>query len=140
MVRHKWDNETYKLNKAMNEEQVARGLGWFSIGLGLVEMLAPRPLATVLGTPNTGLIRVFGLRNFVAGVGVLALNKPTAPWLWARAGGDTLDIAALIMTYQNNPETQKVVGFSVANVLAITALDVWCAQQLKPYKWPIVQQ
>ena len=123
----------------MNEEQVARGLGWFSLGLGLVEMLVPRPLAKFLGTPNTGLMRVCGAREFVAGVGILALNKPTAPWLWARVGGNALDIAALVMTYRNSAATRKAVGFSLVNVVAITVLDVWCAQQLKPYNWPINQ-
>jgi len=123
----------------MNEVTVARGLGWFSISLGLVEVLAARPLATFLGTKHTGLVRVFGVRGLVAGVGILALNSPKPPWLWARVGGDALDIAALALTYQSNESTRKAVGFSLANVVAITALDLWCAQQLKPYNWPIHQ-
>lgn len=122
----------------INEENVARGLGWFSIGLGLVEVLAPRPVAKFLGTPHTNLIRAFGVRELAAGLGILLLNKPTAPWLWARVGGDALDIAALVMTYHNNPATRKSVGFSLANVVAITALDLWCTQQLKPYNWPVM--
>ncbi|GAB3901368.1 hypothetical protein [Spirosoma agri] len=124
----------------MNEDKVARGLGWFSIGLGLVEMLAPRPLARVLGTPHTGIIRVFGLREFVAGVGILAPNKPAPPWLWARVGGDALNMGALGLTYQNNAATRKAVGVSLVAVVAIATLDLWCARQLKPYKWPIDQQ
>ena len=123
----------------MNQDTVARGLGWFSIGIGLVEMLAPRPIAKFLGSKHPGLIRVFGARELAVGVGILALNKPKAPWLWARAGGNALDIAALTMTYNNNAATRQTVGFSLANVVAITALDLWCAQQLKPYNWPISQ-
>ncbi len=122
----------------MNEEKVARSLGWFSIGLGMVELLAPRPLAKFLGTPHSNLVRVFGARELAAGLGILLLNKPTAPWLWTRVGGDALDLAALALTYRNNPATRKAVGFSLANVVAITALDVWCAQQLKPYNWPVM--
>lgn len=124
----------------MNDEQIARGLGWFSIGLGLVELVAPRPLAKLLGTPKTDLIRVFGVRGLVAGAGILMLNKPQPLWLWARVGGDVLDITALAMTYQHNAATRKAVGFSLINVVAITALDVWCAQTLKPYNWPISSQ
>lgn len=124
----------------MNEENVARSLGWFSIGIGLVEMIAPRPLAEFIGASHPNLIRVSGLRDVVTGVGILVLNKPKAPWLWARVGGDALDIMALAVTYQKNPTTRKAVSFSLANTIAITALDIWCASQLKPYKWPIHQQ
>lgn len=122
----------------MNQENVARSLGWFSIGLGLVKVLAHRPVAKFLGTPHPNLIRVGGARELAAGLGILLLNKPTAPWLWARVGGDALDMAALALTYQTNPATRKAVGISLVNVVAITALDVWCAQQLKPYNWPIM--
>lgn len=115
----------------MKEVQVARGLGWFSVGIGLVEMLATRPLATFLGSHQPDLIQAFGVREFAAGVGILAQKQPKSGWLWARVGGDALDIAALVMTYQNNPATRKAVGFSLANVIAITALDVWCAQKLE---------
>ncbi len=115
----------------MNKVQVARGLGWFSVGLGLVEVLATRPLSVFLGTKHTGLVRAFGAREIAAGVGILAQQQPKAPWLWARVGGDDLDIAALVMTDQNNASTRKAVGFSLANVVAVTALDIWCAQQLE---------
>lgn len=116
----------------MNEVKIARGLGWFSIGLGLAEVLATRQLSAFLGTKHTGVVRSFGMREVAAGVGILVQEQPKAPWLWARVGGDTMDIAALVVTYQNNASTRKAVGFSLANVLAITALDIWCAQQLKP--------
>ncbi len=37
---------------------LAQGLGWFSLGLGLAEVLAPRNLARSLGMEErTGLIR-----------------------------------------------------------------------------------
>lgn len=43
---------------------VLSGLGWFSIGLGLAELLAPRGIAKISGVRgNTGLIRLFGLRE-----------------------------------------------------------------------------
>lgn len=79
-----------------------------------------------------------GAHELAAGLGILLLNKPTAPWLWERVSGDALDIASLTLTYQNNPATRKAVGFSLVNVVAIAALDLWCVQQLKPYKWPIM--
>src|SRR4051812_41053461 len=64
-------------------DALARSLGWFSIGLGLAEVLAPRKIAKITGTHNnTGLIRAFGIREIVSGVGVLT-NRQPAPWVWS---------------------------------------------------------
>ena len=48
----------------MSGEQLARGLGWFSIGLGLTEIAAAPILARTLGlVGKEGLIRAYGLRE-----------------------------------------------------------------------------
>ena len=39
--------------KDIGAERVARGLGWFSIGLGLAELLAPRVVARLCGGDGT---------------------------------------------------------------------------------------
>jgi len=36
-------------NRNSSADALARGLGWFSIGLGLAEVLAPRTLTRALG-------------------------------------------------------------------------------------------
>ncbi len=44
--------------------KVARGLGWFSIGLGLAELIAPGALNRSLGMrEHNALVRGFGLRR-----------------------------------------------------------------------------
>ena len=53
---------------------LARGLGWFSLGLGLIELLSARPLARHVGLgepdrPAGGLVRAYGLREIVTGAG-----------------------------------------------------------------------
>ena len=61
---------------------LAEGLGWFSIGLGLAELAAPHSLARFLGMEgHAGLIRAYGVREVVTGVGILAQDDPT-PWVW----------------------------------------------------------
>jgi hypothetical protein len=45
-------------------DTLARGLGWFSIALGIVEVVAPRALARSLGMKGQeGLIAAYGLRE-----------------------------------------------------------------------------
>src|SRR5690606_15255816 len=48
---------------------LARGLGWFSIGLGVVQLLAPRQVSRFIGMPGSeGMIRACGVREIVTGV------------------------------------------------------------------------
>ncbi|QSQ21707.1 hypothetical protein JY651_42210 [Pyxidicoccus parkwayensis] len=115
----------------MNAKKLARGLGWFSIGLGLTELIAPRALARFLGLSEerTGLLRFFGLREIAAGVGILMSPARPTPWVWARVGGDVLDIVGLGRALKNNPKKGSV-GFTLSNVLAATAVDAVCARRL----------
>ena len=72
-------------------DALARGLGVFSIALGLVEVVAARSLTRALGMEgNEALVRLYGLREIATGVGILASNDPT-PWIWGRVAGDALD-------------------------------------------------
>jgi hypothetical protein len=54
-------------------DALARGLGVFSIALGLVEVVAARSLTRALGMQgNETLVRLYGLREIAKGVGILA--------------------------------------------------------------------
>ena len=117
--------------KNINAEKLARGLGWFSIGLGLAEVLAPRGIAKISGVRgNTGFIRVMGLREICHGIGIFAGGRRPAAAVWARVAGDALDIAALGGAFASPESNKGRLAFATANVLAVTALDVICAQQL----------
>src|SRR5579884_2626028 len=73
---------------------LARFLGYFSIGLGLAELLAPRTMSRLTGVRQQGLLQVYGVREIACGIGILASSRPTE-WLWARVAGDALDLGAL---------------------------------------------
>jgi hypothetical protein len=109
---------------------LAQGLGWFSIGLGVAELVAPRHLARFLGMEGRDdLIRTYGVREVVTGVGILSQDDPT-PWMWARVGGDALDLGTLAMGLgRDNPQRTNV-GLAMAAVAGVTALDVYCARAL----------
>ena len=74
-------------------ERLARGLGWFSIGLGLAELLLPRTLARASGLRGREtLLQVYGLREVATGLAILAARDPT-PGVWSRGGGAARDQA-----------------------------------------------
>lgn len=125
------DGRQNALKRYVDEEQLARGLGWFSLGLGLAELLAPRGVAKVAGVRgNTGLIRLFGLREIASGIAIFTQGKRPARALWARVVGDALDLACLGAALASPKSNKGRVAFATTNVLAVTALDVLCAQQL----------
>jgi uncharacterized membrane protein len=115
----------------VSAEQLAQGLGWFSIGLGLAELLAPRGVAKIAGVRgNTALIRLFGLREIASGIAIFAQGRRPAAAVWSRVAGDALDLAALAAAAASPGSNKGRVAFATANVLAVTALDVLCAQRL----------
>ncbi len=112
-------------------EQLALGLGWFSIGLGLAELLAPRSVAQLIGMPNanTAVLRAFGVREIGAGLAIL--SEPDRPaWLWSRVAGNAVDLSYLASGLNEDNDSNKVAA-AMAAVLGVTALDVIVAQQLQ---------
>jgi uncharacterized membrane protein len=112
-------------------KRLAKGLGWFSVGLGLAELLAPKAIARISGVSNThtGLIRLYGLRELASGIAIFSQEKPTEA-VWSRVAGDALDLASLGMAFTSPDAKRGRVAFATANVLAVTALDLICAKQL----------
>ncbi len=109
---------------------LGRGLGWFSIGLGLAELLAPHVMAELTGVRNTALLQAFGLREIGTGVGILSSARPTG-WLWGRVAGDAADITTLLTaaaSASNGYRGRALVA--TAAVAGVTALDAVCAAQM----------
>jgi len=105
-------------------------LGWFSIGLGAAELIAPSLIARFIGSRNhRSLIRVYGLRELAAGAGILASREP-AGWLWSRVAGDIVDLASLTGLLASQDSDRGKSAFGLASVAVVTILDVMCAQQL----------
>lgn len=116
-------------------------LGWFSVGLGLAELFAPRQVAKLIGLEDehehVGTLRTFGVREIAAGVGLLTRPKPTY-WLWSRVGGDAIDLAFLgrrMRDESENNNSAKLLAATVA-VLGVTALDIMQGAKLTSEKLP----
>ena len=113
------------------DERWARGLGWFSIGLGVAQIAAPRALCRLIGIRQSpGLIRLIGLREVAAGVGILSQSRPTG-WLWGRVGGDAMDLALLGSALATGQTARSRVVAATAAVAGVTALDVACSQRFR---------
>src|SRR5205085_11394682 len=75
-------------------DRLGKALGWFSLGLGLVELLAPHHITRALGMEGQeALVRAYGAREI--GSGMLSLSTEKSLGLWSRVGGDGIDLATL---------------------------------------------
>jgi uncharacterized membrane protein len=115
-----------------NNEQLAIGLGWFSIALGVAELTAPRAVARLIGVPEESsapILRTMGAREIGSGLAIL-MRPDSATAVWSRVGGDMIDLSLLGYALNSDDTDKGLVGFAIAAVAGVTALDVTCAQRL----------
>lgn len=110
---------------------LARGLAWFSIGLGLAEVIAPGSITRFLGVSEdrAGIVRTYGMREIASGVGILAQRHPVTG-IWSRVVGDMVDLGTLGTALTDDEAHRGRVVGAMAMVAGVTALDVICARQL----------
>jgi hypothetical protein len=107
-------------------DRLARGLAWFSLGLGFLELVAPRRLAQVLGLEGKeGLIRAFGAREI--GSGILSMSVDKQVGILSRLPGDAMDIASLAPALgRRNPKRMNAC-IAFAALGGVTLLDIIAA-------------
>lgn len=126
----------------MNAAQFSRGLGWFSIGLGLTELLAPRGLARLIGVSDDHdrLIQALGAREISSGLGLLARPKPTG-FAWSRVAGDIMDLSLLgaaltqvhskpVSVSRSPDDDRRRLTAAIAVVAAVTVVDLITSARL----------
>src|SRR5437763_8553854 len=111
-------------------ERIAKGLGWFSIGLGLAEIVAPRQLTRALGMQDSeSLVRAYGFREIASGLVTLSPDKHIG--LCSRLAGDALDVATLLRGMRDDNPKRGNVTVALAMVLGVTLLDFLGAQGVR---------
>lgn len=114
-------------------ERLAKLLGLVSLGLGAASLAAPGSVARLIGVEEDdgirGLLRAIGIRELASGVGILASARPTE-WVWARVGGDAMDLALLGAALNGGRAQQERVLAAGAAIAGIAALDLKCATAL----------
>ena len=112
--------------RVRDKDPLAQFLGWFSIGLGTAQLVAPRTLSRIVGASDDGVaprvLRAMGARELTQGAGILVRPRPTM-WLWSRVAGDAVDLALLGLVAAQNRKART--AFAIANVLAVTVPDVY---------------
>ena len=112
----------------MNEQKLAHDLGWFSIGLGVATLVAPRQLAHALGVNNErNVLQMVGVREIITGIGILSEDRP-AGWLWGRVAGDAMDLALLSRAPLANGGRKRTM-IAMAAVVGIAVVDVVASVQ-----------
>ena len=121
------------LPRARRADKLAHGLGWFSIGLGTAQILAPRVMSRLIGVKdadgNTTLMRALGVREIAAGIGLLADPKPTG-FAVARVAGDAMDLALLVNTLTTPENDRARALLATAAVVGVGLLDVLASEEL----------
>lgn len=111
-------------------DRLARALGWFSIGLGIAELVAPGRIARTLGLDGKeGLIRAYGAREIASGVPTLSVDKQVG--LASRIGGDALDLGTLALALRRDNPKRDNAAIATALVVGITLLDIFAYSSTK---------
>jgi hypothetical protein len=126
----------YRSTRNYSTAAMAKGLGIFSIALGLAEVFMPSQLGELAGVSRKerAILPVLGLREIAHGIGILSSAKPTTA-VWTRVGGDVLDLAYLGSSFISDDGNKKRLAGATAAVLGVAALDLICAQRLSSQNW-----
>ncbi len=115
------------------DARLVRALGWFSIGLGAAQLLAPGAMDRVIGfepTPRSrGLMRGVGLQELAVGSGILRSQR-SAGWLWARVAGDTAHLLLLAAALKSDDSRNRRVSLATAAVAGVGVVDLVASLRL----------
>jgi hypothetical protein len=108
-------------------DRLAKALGWFSIGLGVSQLLAAPRYTRAFGVEGKEwFVRAAGAREITHGLITLSPDKKAG--LWSRVGGDIFDIAVLAAIMRPDNPKRDNVGKALAAVIGVTLLDIAGAQ------------
>lgn len=105
---------------------LTQGLGWFSLGLGALQLAAPGGVARGIGLcadeRSRFAMRALGAREVASGIGILTRRRPSG-WLFGRLGGDLLDLALLGRSFFTPRVDRRRLGVATAAVAGVAVLD-----------------
>jgi uncharacterized membrane protein len=125
--------EPGELVPAADGSKLSRGLGLFSLGLGLTELAAPSAVAHAIGVDPRGgtsvVLRALGMREILSGLGILVRPRRAMP-LWARVAGDAIDLAFIAWAAKSRRNSTQRLVAAFAAVAGVAALDVIASRRV----------
>jgi uncharacterized membrane protein len=115
---------------AITDRQLGLTLGWFSVGLGLLRIVAPRGLGRAMGVGHHPvLMRLCGLRELASGIGLLSERSPAA-FAWSRVAGDAMDLMLLRSALRSPGSSKAKIAAAATLIASVTAIDIFASQQM----------
>jgi uncharacterized membrane protein len=106
---------------------LTKGLGAFSLGLGLAELAAPRAIARLIGVKPEGatplIVRGLGARELAHGIGIFASPKS----VWTRLVGDLIDVAYVGLQFRHRDAKRSRLWPALGALLGVGAFDLFAA-------------
>jgi uncharacterized membrane protein len=105
-----------------------RSLGWFSIGLGVTQLLAPKALGRAIGVGDQSTVmRLCGMREIASGVGLLSGKAPAA-FSTSRVIGDVMDLALLGVSLRSPQANPSRIAAAATAVASVAAVDMYASK------------
>lgn len=106
-----------------SSDRLARNLGWFGVGLGVIQLFGAHRITRALGIEGQEvMVRSYGLREIGSGMMTLSIDKEVG--LASRIAGDGLDIVTLgSALHSDNPKRDNV-AIALVMVAGVTLLDL----------------
>jgi uncharacterized membrane protein len=116
-------------------ERRSSALGWFSLGLGLAQLLATKRVAQLIGVDEDDMdtrraLRLVGARELACGFGLLS-ESHSAAWAWARVAGDVMDLALVGTALQSRHANADRLLLAGAGVVGVACVDTYAAYALQ---------
>lgn len=118
------------VQQSLRHDPLTRALGWASAALAVPPLVRPGAFTRGLGVGDAPRHRsaavVVGVREAAAAAGLL--GRPHPLWLWARVGGDAMDLTLLTRALlHHDGRGLRRTGFATAATVAITLTDLYAA-------------
>jgi len=110
------------------DDPTAKSLGWCTLALGAVEVIAPQRVANLAGINlRPSVVRLCGVGKIVGGMALLGSKKP-AKWLWAKVAGDLLDLAVVGSAPSSSARSARSLrAVATSSIVGATVIDTMLA-------------
>jgi uncharacterized membrane protein len=113
--------------------ELVRGLGYFSLGLGAVQLLAPAATNRLIGVRDDHTTRrwqrLVGAQELLAAAAILPRRRPVET-LWGRTSADIVHLAMLAVAYRTRRSSAARLGLAAGSVVGCLAADAFASVRM----------